>query len=253
MPRLPADMPGTRRGAPDSRRPARAGIPTELPATIRCRSGFCGDVARAARSGASRATAPRRLSGHAAGGVPREGGGERSPWPPRRVRVCRGGSGSRCARGTGPPDNAQGRALPGRLVGWRVGDARDLTRSRGFAAAGFGGRRHCSASVVEVHVAARRLRRVVPLGIRPNGTIPLRGEGPSSGSTRPFELSSGVFIMRKAVASIRRRNMSGLKEDSASALSHGLLGRDMDRAIPWDSRQHWNARNACWRFWSELD
>lgn len=138
-------------------------------------------------------------------------------------------------------------------AGWRVGDARDLTRSRGFAAAGFGGRRHYSASVVEVHVAARRLRRVVPLGIRPNGTTPLRGEGPSSGSTRPFELSSGVFIMRKAVASIRRRNMSGLKKDSASVLSHGLLGRDMDRAIPWDSRQHWNARNACWRFWSELD
>ena len=31
------------------------------------------------------------------------------------------------------------------------------------------------------------------MGIRPNGTIPLRGERPSSGSTRPFELSSGVF------------------------------------------------------------
>ena len=174
---LSADMPGTRRGAPDSRRPARAGIPTELPATIRCRSGFCGDVARAARRGASRATAPRRLSGHAAGGVPRGGGGERSPWPPRRVRVCRGGSGSRCARGTGPPDNAQGRALPGRLVGWRVGDARDLTRSRGFAAADPGERLHLPALVVEVHVAARRLRGIVPLGIRPNGTIPLRGRG----------------------------------------------------------------------------
>lgn len=69
-----------------------------------------------------------------------------------------------------------------------------------------GARLHLPASVVEVHVAARRLRRIVPLGIRPNGTIPLRGEGPSSGSTRPFELSSGVFIMRKAVAAIRRRN-----------------------------------------------
>ena len=78
--------------------------------------------------------------------------------------------------------------------------------SRGFAAAGFGARLHLPASVVEVHVAARRLRRIVPLGIRPNGTIRLRGEGPSSGSTRPFELSSGVFIMRKAVAAIRRRN-----------------------------------------------
>ena len=64
--------------------------------------GILWGVARAARSGASRATAPRRLSGHAAGGVSsRGGGGERSPWPPRRVWVCRGGSGSRCTRGTG--------------------------------------------------------------------------------------------------------------------------------------------------------
>ena len=97
-------------------------------------------------------------------------------------------------------------ALPGGLAGWRFGDARDLTRSRGFAAADSGGRLHFSASVVEVHVAARRLRRIVPLGIRPNETIRLRGERPSSGSTRPFELSPGVFIMRKAVAAIRRRN-----------------------------------------------
>ena len=44
------------------------------------------------------------------------------------------------------------------------------------------------------------------MGIRLNGTISLRGEGPSSGSTRPFELSSGVFIMRKAVTAIRWRN-----------------------------------------------
>ena len=44
------------------------------------------------------------------------------------------------------------------------------------------------------------------MGIGPNGTIPLRGERSSSGSTRPFELPSGVFIMRKAVAAIRRRN-----------------------------------------------
>ena len=94
----------------------------------------------------------------------------------------------------------------GGLAGWCFGDARDLTRSRGFAAAGFGARLHLPASVVEVHVAARRLRRIVPLGIRPNGTIPLRGERPSSDSTRPFELSSGIFIMRKAVAAIRRRN-----------------------------------------------
>ena len=74
-----------------------------------------------------------------------------------------------------PPDNVQGRALPGRLVGWRFWDVRDLTRSRGFAAADPGGRLHLPASVVEVHVAVRRLRRIVPLGIRPNGTIPLTG------------------------------------------------------------------------------
>ena len=168
--------------------------------------------------------------------------------PPRRFRLpLRWGHGRRLGNA-----NVQG-ALPGRLAGWRVGDARDLTRSRGFAAAGFGGRQHYSASVVEAHVAARRLRGIVPLGIRPNGTIPLRGERPSSGSTRPFESSPGVFIMRKAVAAIRRRNMSVLKKDSAGALSHGLPGRDMDWAIPWDSRRRWNARNACWRFWPELD
>ena len=58
-----------------------------------------------------------------------------------------------------------------------------------------GARLHLPASVVEVHVAACRLRRIVPLGIRPNGTIRLRGERPSSGSTRPFELSSVVFLL----------------------------------------------------------
>lgn len=78
-----------------------------------------------------------------------------------------------------------------------------VTRSRGFAVADPGGRLHLSALVVEVHVAARRLRRIVSLGIRPNETIPFGGEGSSSGSTRPFELSSGVFIIRKAVAAIR--------------------------------------------------
>ena len=190
-------MPGRRCGAPDSRRPARAGIPTELPATSRCRPEFCGDVARAARSGASRATAPRRLSGHVAGGVPKGGGGERSPWPPRRVQPpLRWGHGR-------PFDNAQRWSLLGRLAEWRFGDVRDLTRSRGFAAVDTGGRLHLLASVVEVHVAARRLRRVVPLGIRPNGTIPFRGERPSSDPTRPSRSPPGVFIMRKAVAAIR--------------------------------------------------
>lgn len=91
-------------------------------------------------------------------------------------------------------------AFRGKVPGGKV------TRSRGFAAADPGARLHLSASVVGVHVAARRLRRIVPLGICPNGTIRLRGERPFSGSTRPFELSSSVFIMRKAVAAIRRRN-----------------------------------------------
>lgn len=40
--------------------------------------------------------------------------------------------------------------------------------------------------------------------------------------------------------------LSVLKKDSASALSHGLPGRDMDWAIPWDSRQRWNAREVYW-------
>lgn len=68
---MAADMPGTWCGAPDLRRPVRAGISTELLGTNRCRPEFCGDAARAARGGASRAIAPRRLSGHATGGVPR--------------------------------------------------------------------------------------------------------------------------------------------------------------------------------------
>lgn len=111
---LSAGMPGTRRAAPDSRRPARAGIPTELPATSRCRPEFCGDVARAGRSGVSRATAPRRLSGHAAGGVPRGGGGERSPWPPRRVQPpLRWGHGRRLDNA-----NVQGGPFP---AGWPDG------------------------------------------------------------------------------------------------------------------------------------
>ena len=41
------------------------------------------------------------------------------------------------------------------------------------------------------------------MGIRPNGTIPFRGERPSSDSTRPSRSPPGVFIMRKAVAAIR--------------------------------------------------
>lgn len=152
--------------------------------------------------GASRATALRRLSRHAAGGVPRGGGRGALPLAASVGPVTSALGAREAARQRQRPRWA----LPGRLAGWRFGDARDLTRSRGFAAAGFGARLHLPASVVEVHVAARRLRRIVPLGIRPNGTIRLRGERPSSGSIRPFELSSGVFIMRKAVAAIRRRN-----------------------------------------------
>lgn len=67
-------------------------------------------------------------------------------------------------------------------------------------------------------------------------------------NTSPFASS---LVLRPLPFTSSR--LSVLKKDSASALSHGLPGRDMDRAIPWDSRQRWNARNACWRFWSELD
>ena len=97
-------------------------------------------------------------------------------------------------------DSPKAEAFRGKVPGGKV------TRSRGFAAADPGARLHLPASAIEVHVAARRLRRFVPLGIRPNGTIPFRGERPSSGSTRPFELSSGIIIVRKAVVAIRRRN-----------------------------------------------
>ena len=68
-------------------------------------------------------------------------------------------------------DSPKAEAFRGRVPGGKV------TRSRGFAAADPGARLHLPASVVEVHVAARRLRGIVPLGIRPNGTIPLRGRG----------------------------------------------------------------------------
>ena len=145
---LSADMPGTRRAAPDSRRLARAGIPTELPATSRCRPEFCGDVARAARSGASRATAPRRLSGHAAGGVPRGGGGERSPWPPRRVQPpLRWGTGGGSITSTskaGPSRQA------GRMTLWGCSGPNEEPRLRGgrlwrkAALTGFGCRSSCS-------------------------------------------------------------------------------------------------------------
>ena len=94
----------------------------------------------------------------------------------------------------------------GRLAGWRVGDARDLTRSRGFATAGFGARLHLPASVVEVHVAARRLRRIVPVGIRPNGTIRLGERGRLRARPDPSNCRRAFFIMRKAVAAIRWRN-----------------------------------------------
>ena len=44
--------------------------------------------------------------------------------------------------------------------------------------------------------------------------------------------------------------LSVLKKDSASALSHGLPGRDMDWAIPWGSRRRWSAREAYGEPWS---
>lgn len=108
-----------------------------------------------------------------------------------------GGSSHLCAGGTeGGSITSTSKAGPSWQAGRRrFGDAWELTRSRGFAAADPGARLHLPASVVEVHVAARRLRRIVPLGICSNGTIRLRGERLFSGSTRSFELSSGVFLL----------------------------------------------------------
>ena len=143
---LSADMPGRRRGAPDSRRPARAGIPTELPATSRCRPEFCGDVARAARSSASRATAPRRLSGHAASGVPRGGGGSA---PLGRL----GGSSHLCAGGTGggsitPTSKVGPSRRAGRMVLWGCSGPNEepwLRGGRSWRKAAFAGFRHRSS------------------------------------------------------------------------------------------------------------
>ena len=47
--------------------------------------------------------------------------------------------------------------------------------------------------------------------------------------------------------------LSVLKEDFASALSHGLPGRDTDWATPWGLRQRRNAREVYWGPWSELN
>lgn len=92
---------------------------------------------------------------------------------------------------------------------WSEGarDIRDLARNRAFEAVDPDERPHLPDLVLEVYVAARRLRRTVPLGIRPNGTVPFREERPSSDLTQLSRSSSSVFIMRKVVAAIRWRNM----------------------------------------------
>ena len=54
------------------------------------------------------------------------------------------------------------------------------------------------------------------------------------------------LLPRLAALAVHQLALERLEEGFASALSHGLPGRDMDWAIPWDSRQRWNARDACW-------
>ncbi|MEE0168472.1 MAG: sugar transferase [Eggerthellaceae bacterium] len=195
-------MPWRRRAAPDSRRPARAGIPTELPATSRCRPEFCGDVARAARSSASRATAPRRLSGHAASGVPRGGGGSA---PLGRL----GGSSHLCAGGTGggsitPTSKVGPSRRAGRMVLWGCSGPNEepwLRGGRSWRKAAFAGFRHRSSCSRAPLVENRPIENSAQWDDSAWGR-----ERPSSGLARPFESSSGVFIMRKAIAAICRRN-----------------------------------------------
>ena len=152
---LPADMPGTRRGAPDSRRPARAASPPNC----RRRAGVARNsvgMPRVRRAAARPGQQPRgALSGHAAGGVPRGGGGERSPWPPRRVRTRRGGSCFLCAGGTGGgPITSTPKVGPSRQAGgmarWGCSGPNEEPWLRGgrlwrkAALFGFGCRSSCS-------------------------------------------------------------------------------------------------------------
>ena len=88
-------------------------------------------------------------------GSKRGGGGERSPWPPRRARTRRGGSGSRCARGTGgrsitsTPKVGPSRQA-GRMAHWGCSRPNEEPWLRGgrlwrkAAFAGFGCRGSCS-------------------------------------------------------------------------------------------------------------
>lgn len=160
-------LPGFSRSAADARPPCSACLPicpgggaqrriregprglaspTELPATSRCRPEFCGDVARAARSSASRATAPRRLSGHAASGVPRGGGGSA---PLGRL----GGSSHLCAGGTGggsitPTSKVGPSRRAGRMVLWGCSGPNEepwLRGGRSWRKAAFAGFRHRSS------------------------------------------------------------------------------------------------------------
>lgn len=88
-------------------------------------------------------------------GSKRGGGGERSPWPPRRVRARRGGSGSRCAGGTGGRSiTSTSKVGPsrqaGRMARWGCSGPNEESWLRGgrlcrkAALFGFGCRSSCS-------------------------------------------------------------------------------------------------------------
>ena len=54
------------------------------------------------------------------------------------------------------------------------------------------------------------------------------------------------LLPRLVALAVHQLALERLQKVSASALSHGLPGRDMDWAISWDSRQRRNARNVHW-------
>ena len=115
-----------------------------------------GRAAGVRRAAARPGQQPRgALSGHAAGGVPRGGGGERSPWPPRRVRTRRGGSCFLRAGGTGGgPITSTPKVGPSRQAGgmarWGCSGPNEEPWLRGgrlwrkAALFGFGCRSSCS-------------------------------------------------------------------------------------------------------------
>lgn len=66
-------------------------------------------------------------------------------------------------------------------------------------------------------------------------------------AAEPMHLNTSCFASSLVLQPLpfTSSRLSVLKKDSASASSHRLPGRDVDWAIPWGSRQRWNAREAC--------